>query len=319
MRKGRGAVAKKAERLETLKVEYIRLGDLQPNDYNPNRQSDYDFELLCRSIIEDGYTQPLVALRSNKIIVDGEHRWTAMIVVNSLAKDFDLKAVAKGEAAIDPDEFRQRRLARLSWLDEVADCEVAAVLVDMTLEQAKIATLRHNRARGEEDIELTAQVLRDLQELGALEWAQDSLQMSDDEINRMIEDIDVPEALAGDDFNEAWEPSSEPVVTANASTEARKDKAIEGTITSAMSKQAIEEQRTRERRLEEAKNEEEKTKIREENKLHRVNLVFNGSEAELIEEVLGNAPAVKFARMAYIWKAEGLDEKYADFEMPAAE
>jgi len=297
VKKGRAAIAKKAERLETLKVEYVKINSLKPNSYNPNRQSDYDFELLCRSIIEDGYTQPIVVQKNTDTIVDGEHRWTAMIVVFSLALEFDLVKVAKGEVAIDPKEFHDRRYARLDWLAKLPDDEIGVVKVVMTEEQMKIATLRHNRARGEEDIELTAQVLRDLQQLGALDWAQDSLQMTDDEISRMIEDVDVPEALAGDDFGEGWEPSSAPTVEQNASTEGRTDKAIEGTVTSAMSQQAVQQQQERTRRLAEAKDEEEKDMIREESKLHRVSLVFNGDEAELIDETLGKYPAEELVKL----------------------
>jgi ParB-like chromosome segregation protein Spo0J len=308
MKKGRAAVAKKAERLERLKIEYVPLGSLTPNDYNPNRQSDYDFQLLCMSIIEDGYTQPIVVQRKDDTIIDGEHRWTAMIVVETLAKTYSLTRVAKGEEVIPPEKFAEIRGKRLEFLKDVADAEMAIVKTDMTPEQMKIATLRHNRARGEEDIELTAQVLRDLQELGALDWAQDSLQMSDDEINRMIEDIDVPEALAGAEFNDAWEPEQKRAGAATESTEGQTDKSSSGgIITSAATKEAIEEQRDREKKIAEAKSEEEREKIREESKIHRINLVFSGQEAELIEEILGRYPAQKLVAMARVWRDKNLD------------
>jgi hypothetical protein len=308
VKKGRAAIAKKAERLETLKIQYEPLGSLQPNSYNPNRQSDYDFALLCRSIIEDGYTQPIVALRSSNVIVDGEHRWTAMIVVQSLALEYDLVKVGKGEQTIPEKEYSERRYKRGEWLPKVADAEIAVVKVDMTEEQAKIATLRHNRARGEEDIELTAQVLRDLQVLGALDWAQESLQMSDDEINRMIEDVEVPEYLGGDEFTEAWEPTSTIQMATSSTNEAQTAKADTGTVTTAASIAAIDAQRDREKRLAEAKTEEDRAKVKEESKVHRVVLVFSGEEAELVEEVLGKYPAEKLVKLCQHWKDNGLDE-----------
>ena len=132
--RGRREVAKKANALETLKVEYLPVGVLCPNSYNPNRQSEADFELLLRSIREDGFTQPIVALREGNVIVDGEHRWRAA-----------------------------RKLGM---------AEVPVVLVDMTLEQMRIATLRHNRARGSEDIELSTELLRDLRGLGIVTGKQ---------------------------------------------------------------------------------------------------------------------------------------------------
>jgi ParB/RepB/Spo0J family partition protein len=257
--KGKAEIEKKNVRLEKLNIVYVGIDSITPNEYNPNRQSEHDFDLLKKSMSEDGFTQPIIVHEPTKRIVDGEHRWRA-------SRDLGYE-------------------------------QIPVVFVNMTEEQMRIATLRHNRARGDEDIELTAQVLRDLQELGALDWAQDSLQMSDDEINRMIEDVDVPEALAGDEFNEAWEPTKRPTVTENASIEGQKDKAIEGTVTSAMSSSAIDAQREREKRLAAAKNEEERETARQENKLHRVSLVFNGEEAELIEEVLGKYPAEQLVKL----------------------
>ena len=40
--------------------------------------------------------------------------------------------------------------------------EVPVVFVDMTREQMRVSTLRHNRARGSEDIDKSADVLKDL-------------------------------------------------------------------------------------------------------------------------------------------------------------
>ena len=91
--KGREVIAKKASRLSTLVVTYVPVGDIKPNLWNPNRQSDHDFELLCRSMEEDGFTQTIVAIKvtaehkkdaafatfagGDAVIVDGEHRWRA--------------------------------------------------------------------------------------------------------------------------------------------------------------------------------------------------------------------------------------------------
>lgn len=277
--KGKAAIEKKNIKLERLKIEYVPIDSITPNEYNPNRQSEHDFELLKKSMDEDGFTQPVLAHVETKQIVDGEHRWRA-------ARDLGFT-------------------------------EIPVVFVDMTAEQMRISTLRHNRARGEEDIELTAQVLRDLQELGALDWAADSLQMTDEEINRMIDDIDVPEALAGEEFGEAWEPSAQATPEV-ASVEGKKDKAIEGTVTSAATREAVDAQREREKRIAEAKTEEEKETVRREMKLHRLNLVFSGDEAELIEEVMGRYPAEKLVVIARYWKEHNLDEQVKEEEATKA-
>ena len=71
--------------------------------------------------------------------------------------------------------------------------EIPIVKVDMSDQQMRIATISHNTARGNHDIELEVQVLRDLESLGALDWAQDSLMISDDEIPKLLKDIPAPE------------------------------------------------------------------------------------------------------------------------------
>ena len=153
MSKGRVQVEKRNVVLARLVVEYVSVEAIKANDYNPNRQSQHDFELLLRSIEDDGFTQPVVVHRATMTIVDGEHRWRAC------------KALGYSE--------------------------VPVVLVDMTPEQMRIATLRHNRARGSEDARLAAEVLRDLVGLGAVDWAQDALMMDDVEVRRLVEDMRV--------------------------------------------------------------------------------------------------------------------------------
>lgn len=142
---------KKIYTLEKAEVTYVPIEDLKPNSYNPNRQSDREFELLCRSIEEDGFTQPILAQKSTMEIIDGEHRW--------------------------------RACKALGWT------EIPVVFTEMTREQMMIATLRHNRARGSEDISMAADVLRSLDNLGALDHAADSLLLSNVELEVMLEDI----------------------------------------------------------------------------------------------------------------------------------
>jgi ParB/RepB/Spo0J family partition protein len=155
-----------AKTLSKLEVEYAPIDWLVPNEYNPNRQSEYEFELLKKSITEDGMTQPVLCLADGRI-VDGEHRWRA--------------CKALGHESIP------------------------VVKVDMSEEQRRVATLRHNLARGSHDIEREADVLKDLQKLGALEWAQEALQLSDVEVDRMLNDLTpLDEFGKGEGFSDSW-------------------------------------------------------------------------------------------------------------------
>lgn len=260
--KGKKVVEKKGNALRVLKVEYVAVDAIKPNSYNPNRQNPHDFELLCKSMREDGFTQPIIVQGESMTIVDGEHRLRAAIALG-------LK-------------------------------EVPIVKVDMTPEQMRIATLRHNRARGDEDLELTAQLLRDLQELGAIDWAQDSLMMDDEEVNRMIEEIKAPEALAGAEYGDGWKPQGvgeAPIETGAALRGDTGAQTVGDRHEIALSGKAAETIRDREKRIKEAKDEGEKAMIRRDTQIYRINLVFSGEEAKVVKSVLGKAPAEAVLRL----------------------
>jgi len=55
-------------------VEIIDRKRLKPNDYNPNKVLKSNLELLLESILNNGWTMPIVC-RSDYTIVDGYHRW----------------------------------------------------------------------------------------------------------------------------------------------------------------------------------------------------------------------------------------------------
>ncbi len=262
IKKGKKEIEKKNVSLQELAIEYVSIDSIKPNNYNPNRQSEHDFELLVKSMEEDGFTQPIIVQKTTKMIVDGEHRWRAATVLGYK--------------------------------------EIPVVYVDMTPEQMRIATLRHNRARGSEDMELSVQVLRDLQELGALDWAQDSLMLTDEEVNRLLEDIPVPEALSNDDYSQSWEPSElsdEDNQITNTTSRQVDGTTHGGEMITAASTKAVETIKERQALIQIAKNEEEREMARQQTKLYRVSLIFANEEAEIIEKVLGKEPALKLLEL----------------------
>jgi len=284
--RGQTSVEQTARTLERLHVEYIPLKALSPNMYNPNVQSDHDFELLCRSIVEDGFTQPIVACRvteefkkdkafkvfkiGDQVITDGEHRWTALLCVEHVKRHTDPKT-------LNAEDWRNMRQNRLDWMVEVGDIEIPTVFTPMTPAQMRVATLRHNRARGSEDFDLTAALLRDLETLGALDWAQDALLMDDVEIQALLDNVPAPEALAGSEYGEAWAPGE---------AESRLD-GDEGHMTAA----AVEELREAERKAQMARTEEERIAAHRDADIFRLSLIFTGDEARVVKSVLGERPA----------------------------
>lgn len=199
-------------------------------------------------------TQPIVVHRESRQIVDGEHRWKA-------AKDLGMT-------------------------------EVPVVLVDMTKEQMRIATLRHNRARGTEDMELTAQVMRDLHELGAIDWAADSLELDKEDIDRLIGDFSAATEMAGADYGEAWVPKKE--------TQPRETDGKDpgGGYIVDMTPKTVEKLKETEQRVEAAKDEREAERVTKEACVFRLSLTFAGDEARIVKTVLGVTPATKILEWA---------------------
>lgn len=56
-------------------LQWVNRDMLKPNDYNPNKVSRENLELLKQSILTNGWTLPIVA-RPDFTIIDGFHRWT---------------------------------------------------------------------------------------------------------------------------------------------------------------------------------------------------------------------------------------------------
>lgn len=255
-RKGRAKVEKRARALQRLEVIYVPIDSIRPNKYNSNVQSARDFQLLCKSIQEDGFDQPVIVHKASSEIVDGEHRWRAAKQLNML--------------------------------------ELPVVFSDMDEVQRRIATLRHNRARGAEELETTVALLRDLDAMGAADWAKDSLDMEDLEWTRLLEDIPATD-LAAEEYTEGWEPeraeaSELEAATAGAGTEAA-ELPGQGEREGAMTEAAEATMRERQERIRMARTEEEREKAKADLDVYRITLVFSGEEAGLVKAVLGHRPA----------------------------
>ncbi len=56
-------------------LQWVDRKTVKPNDYNPNKVSKQNLELLKQSILTNGWTLPIV-VRPDFTIIDGFHRWT---------------------------------------------------------------------------------------------------------------------------------------------------------------------------------------------------------------------------------------------------
>lgn len=263
--KGKAQIEKLNQRLEKLEVQYVAVADIKPNPWNPNRQSEHEAELLKRSMDEDGFTQPVLCVRLTKEdIADPKFKGTPY---------------KEGDLMIVDGEHRWRTGHALGYT------EIPCVVYPGSAIQARISTMRHNKARGTHDLELEADLMRDLRELGALSWAQDSLMMDDVEITRLLDDVSAPEALAGDEYAAAWVPG-----TSTNSNEGEAER-FGAPMQVSLTPEAVQSQRDAEKRAAAAKTEEEKATIRKEVALYRINITFSQEQGALVKRVLGTNPA----------------------------
>ena len=153
---------------------------LTPNDYNPNTQPPPEKRLLKISILEDGWTQPIVCFREedsgDTFIVDGEHRWLT-------SGDKEVYALTDGK--------------------------VPVVFINGDREHRQMATIRHNRARGNHTVLPMAEIVRSLLEAGtSVEDIMQKLQMEGEEVERLAERAGLPEVISRGkkDFTKSWVP-----------------------------------------------------------------------------------------------------------------
>ena len=151
--------------------------DLKPNDYNPNKVAPPEMELLVTSIIEDGWTQPIVILPDNTI-VDGFHRYTV--------------------------SGQKKLMERFNGM-------VPTVTVDIDPVHRQMSTIRHNRARGTHGILSMANIVRGIVDEGvSKEEIQARLGMEDEEVDRLVDRAGMP-TQAGrkkEAFGDSWKPKA---------------------------------------------------------------------------------------------------------------
>ena len=162
------------DRQPISQVEWVDRDELSANGWNPNQMAKPERELLTTSLLEDGWTQPIVA-RPDRTIVDGYHRWTLS---------------AKGPVR-----------------DMTGGMVPVVTLRDADEAQQRMSTVRHNRARGQHYVISMAEIVDQLVELGVEpEEIMRRLSMEHEEFIRLHE-RGVVERYGAEDFSRAWRPA----------------------------------------------------------------------------------------------------------------
>jgi len=155
-------------------IEWVDPQTLHANDYNPNHVAPVELELLRLSILADGWTQPIVA-RADGEIVDGFHRWTLG------SKD---KSVREASGGLVP----------------------VVRIAPSTIENQMMATIRHNRARGQHNVRQMSSIVLKLREAMADEDIASMLGMEDEEIDRLSDLAGMIQRGSAEGFNAGWVP-----------------------------------------------------------------------------------------------------------------
>jgi len=151
---------------------------IQANAYNPNSVASPEMKLLYESILNDGYTMPIVCYYLPEIdkyeIVDGFHRYT---IIN---KHKDIYEREGGKLPI--------------------------VVIDKDISNRMASTIRHNRARGSHSVDLMSNIVAELLEMGKSDkWIAKHLGMDADELLRLKQITGLASLFKDKEFSKSWE------------------------------------------------------------------------------------------------------------------
>lgn len=160
-------------------VLWVPSGSISANDYNPNSVAPPEMELLKVSILEDGYTQPIVTFKDDdhREVVDGFHR-------SRVGKECpEVGARVYGYLpVVTINEAREGKSDRIA------------------------ATIRHNRARGKHRVESMSDIVIELKKRN---WSDakicKELGMDEDEVLRLCQVSGLLEVFGDVNFSNAWD------------------------------------------------------------------------------------------------------------------
>jgi len=169
-------------------VRPVPIEKVVANEYNPNRVAPPEMKLLEVSILEDGFTQPVVCYYDEEndkyIVVDGFHRYTI------LKKNKKIREREKGMLPV--------------------------VVIDKDLGDRMASTIRHNRARGTHNIDLMSNIVAELVDMGKSDkWIARNIGMDVDEILRLKQITGLAYLFAEKDFSNSWVPAGKADPNAN--------------------------------------------------------------------------------------------------------
>lgn len=170
-------------------VKWVDRDKLVANDYNPNHVAPSELALLEQSILEDGWTQPLVA-SSKMVKVNGKKFWPII------------------------DGFHRWMTSGKTTIRNLTGGLVPVVFLDKAPADRIFSTVRHNRARGTHGILPMSQLVRTLKDACGVDDAtiRRRMGMDQQEIVRMYDKGTLAERLTRGvtGFSQGWVPTNDP-------------------------------------------------------------------------------------------------------------
>jgi ParB-like chromosome segregation protein Spo0J len=160
-------------------VEWRKIETIKGNDYNPNKVAPPEYKLLKKSIEEDGFTMPCPTFpKSEGIteIVDGFHR----------------SSMLKFSTKINDSTLGRLPITYIRKSQESKGNRIAS-------------TIRHNRARGEHNLKLMQNIIKELVDAGMSDaWILKHIGMDADELLRLKQLSGLAELFKNKEFSNSW-------------------------------------------------------------------------------------------------------------------
>jgi ParB-like chromosome segregation protein Spo0J len=160
-------------------IQWMKASELNANGYNPNVVFTPELRLLERSILKTGWVQPIL-ISPTRTIIDGFHRWRLSIESPALVERY---AGSVPTAMLDVDE-----------------------------REARILTVRMNRAKGVHVALRMSELVRDLVDEGGMDQQEVALEIGATPLEvKTLYDRSLLKArnLAEYKYSEAWTPRME--------------------------------------------------------------------------------------------------------------
>jgi DNA modification methylase len=150
-----------------LKIEHVSIDSLHLDPANPRRIGERELESLTRSLQQFGFVQPVLARKSDNVVIAGHQRLVAA--------------------------------RRLGWKT------VPVVFLDLGVEQARLLNLALNNISGQWDTELLARMLADLKPIEQIDLSLSGF--SEEELGKLLKSLDARDKrrrLETFDLEAAW-------------------------------------------------------------------------------------------------------------------